>query len=349
MFLELKDVSVQYGKAIAVQDVSLHMQEGEIVAIVGANGAGKTTIIRMISGLIRPAKGEVWFDGKRIDKLSGADIVKSGIVQVPAGRRILGKMSVLDNLLVGAYLRKDCDEVNRDLERMYEYFPVLGERKSQAGGSLSGGEQQMLAVARALMARPRLILMDEPSVGLSPKLVSEVGELITRINQMGISILLVEQNSKMALRLSNRAYVLEIGKVAHSGDSKVLAEDGDIKNTISVEAEEERGTFVLIRHISVFTFLDHPANGKTKAENIEEVRSYLERVPQLYTPIRRQVIASTLGGTPALPEDAPVMFGDLLQIADYDNAKDANGYPPPKAHMYLVELSAPMMKKVIEI
>lgn len=229
MFLELKDVSVQYGKAIAVQDVSLHMQEGEIVAIVGANGAGKTTIIRMISGLIRPAKGEVWFDGKRIDKLSGADIVKSGIVQVPAGRRILGKMSVLDNLLVGAYLRKDRDEVNRDLERMYEYFPVLGERKSQAGGSLSGGEQQMLAVARALMARPRLILMDEPSVGLSPKLVSEVGELITRINQMGISILLVEQNSKMALRLSNRAYVLEIGKVAHSGDSKVLAEDGDIK------------------------------------------------------------------------------------------------------------------------
>lgn len=229
MFLELKDVSVQYGKAIAVQDVSLHMQEGEIVAIVGANGAGKTTIIRMISGLIRPAKGEVWFDGKRIDKLSGADIVKSGIVQVPAGRRILGKMSVLDNLLVGAYLRKDRDEVNRDLERMYEYFPVLGERKSQAGGSLSGGEQQMLAVARALMARPRLILMDEPSVGLSPKLVSEVGELITRINRMGISILLVEQNSKMALRLSNRAYVLEIGKVAHSGDSKVLAEDGDIK------------------------------------------------------------------------------------------------------------------------
>lgn len=229
MFLELKDVTVQYGKAVAVRDVSLNLEQGEVVSIVGANGAGKTTVIRTISGLLRPTKGEIWFDGNRIDKMKPTDIVKCGIVQVPAGRRILGSMSVLDNLLVGAYLRKDREGINRDLERMYEYFPILGERKRQAGGSLSGGEQQMLAVARALMAQPRLILMDEPSVGLSPKIVSEVGELITKINEMGISILLVEQNSKMALRLSKRAYVLEIGKVAHSGDSAVLAMDDDIK------------------------------------------------------------------------------------------------------------------------
>lgn len=229
MFLELKDVTVQYGKAVAVRDVSLNLEQGEVVSIVGANGAGKTTVIRTISGLLRPTKGEIWFDGNRIDKMKPTDIVKCGIVQVPAGRRILGSMSVLDNLLVGAHLRKDREGINRDLERMYEYFPILGERKRQAGGSLSGGEQQMLAVARALMAQPRLILMDEPSVGLSPKIVSEVGELITKINEMGISILLVEQNSKMALRLSKRAYVLEIGKVAHSGDSAVLAMDNDIK------------------------------------------------------------------------------------------------------------------------
>lgn len=229
MYLELQNISVQYGKAKAVEGVSLGVEKGETVALIGANGAGKTTIIRTISGLMHPVEGSITFDGKRIEKLNAPSIVKLGLVQVPAGRRIFGQMSVRDNLLTGTHLRRDRSEIKEDLNNIYEHFPILKERSSQDGGSLSGGEQQMLAVARALMAKPKLLLLDEPSVGLSPIMVQEVGKVIRDINAMGISILLVEQNSRMALKLSSRAYVLELGKIVREGRSSELAEDEDIK------------------------------------------------------------------------------------------------------------------------
>lgn len=230
MFLEVNNVTIKYGKATAVEDVSLHLEQGEIVSIVGANGAGKTTIINTISGLLHPVSGTITFDGKRIERLHAASVVKLGMAQVPAGRRIFGQMSVQDNLLVGAYQRRDRESIKKDLEYIYEHFPVLKERKKQDGGSLSGGEQQMLAVGRALMAKPRLLLLDEPSVGLAPIMVSEVGKIIKQINEeMNISVLLVEQNSLMALKLSTRAYVLELGHVAKEGKSADLINDPDIK------------------------------------------------------------------------------------------------------------------------
>lgn len=225
MLLEIKGLNVLYGKAKAVEGVSLNVQEGEVVSVIGANGAGKTTIIRTISGLKRPSRGEIWFEGKRIESLADYKIVKLGVVQIPAGRMIFGPMSVLDNLKVGAYLRHDRDGINRDLENIYQHFPILKEKGSQAGAQLSGGQQQMLAIARALMARPKLLLMDEPSDGLSPILVSEVSRIIRDIHQTGISILLVEQNSRMALKLSQRAYILEMGAIALEGDSAKLIND----------------------------------------------------------------------------------------------------------------------------
>ena len=230
MLLEVEDVVLQYGKAVAVDSASLKVDEGEVVAIVGANGAGKTTLIRAISGQLHPTKGTIRYQGREIQKLAPADIVKQGIVQVPAGRRIFGPMTVLDNLLSGAYLRRDKAGIQADLEQMYRHFPILKERSRQAGGSLSGGEQQMLAVARALMARPKLLLMDEPSVGLAPIMVQEVGKVITQISEeMGITILLVEQNSRMALKLSDRAYVLELGKIVQEGRSEEMVHDDQIK------------------------------------------------------------------------------------------------------------------------
>lgn len=229
MFLEVKNVAVKYGKAIAVENASLCVEQGEIVSIIGANGAGKTTLINTICGHLHPATGEIWFDGTRMDKMSAASAVKQGLVQVPAGRHIFGQMSVRDNLLVGAFQRRDREQIKKDLEYIYEHFPILNERRNQDGGSLSGGEQQMLAVGRALMAKPRLLLMDEPSVGLSPIMVNEVKEIIRQINAMGISILLVEQNSRMALKLSTRAYVLELGNIVKEGPSEQLLNDPDIK------------------------------------------------------------------------------------------------------------------------
>jgi branched-chain amino acid transport system ATP-binding protein len=229
MLLEIKDLKVQYGKAKAVEGVSLNVQEGEVVSIVGANGAGKTTIIRTISGLKRPVSGEIYYQNKRIDRMQPHDIVKIGIAQIPAGRMIFGPMSVLDNLKTGAYLRKDRDGIAKDLENIYEHFPILKERQNQPGGQLSGGQQQMLAIARALMAKPKLMLMDEPSVGLSPILVAEVSNIIRDINKQGISILLVEQNCRMALKLSSRAYILELGSIALSGESSQLLNDDRVK------------------------------------------------------------------------------------------------------------------------
>jgi branched-chain amino acid transport system ATP-binding protein len=229
MLLEIKDLKVQYGKAKAVENVSIHLQEGEVVAIVGANGAGKTTIIRTISGMKRAVSGEIYYQNKRIDRLQTHQIVKLGIAQIPAGRMIFGPMSVLDNLKTGAYLRKDRDGIKKDLESIYEHFPILKERQNQLGGQLSGGQQQMLAIARALMAKPKLLLMDEPSIGLSPILVAEVSNIIRDINKQGISILLVEQNCRMALKLSSRAYILELGHIALEGESSKLANDDRVK------------------------------------------------------------------------------------------------------------------------
>jgi branched-chain amino acid transport system ATP-binding protein len=229
--LEIKNMTVHYGKALALDNVSLEIEEGEIVSIIGANGAGKTTVIRSVSGLKTPTSGEIWFKGKRIDGTPPYDVAKLGIVQIPAGRQIFSTMSVLDNLKVGAHLRKDRDGIKRDLESVYEHFPILKERRSQAGGRLSGGQQQMLAVGRALMADPELMLMDEPSIGLSPMLVAEVGKIIQDINSRGISILLVEQNARMALQLATRAYILAVGKIDLQGNCEDLIDNEEVQRS----------------------------------------------------------------------------------------------------------------------
>ena len=227
--LDIKGLTVYYGKALALSRVSLQVNDGEIVSIVGANGAGKTTCIRTISGSKQAGAGEIWFGGKRIDRMPPFDVVRLGVVQVPAGRQIFQTMSVLDNLMVGAHRRRDRDGIKRDLESVYEHFPILKEKKNQAGGELSGGQQQMLAVGRALMDDPKILLMDEPSIGLSPILVAEVGKIIRDINRRGISILLVEQNARMALRLASRAYILENGRIALTGKCEDLVDNDEVK------------------------------------------------------------------------------------------------------------------------
>ncbi|MBA7659164.1 High-affinity branched-chain amino acid transport ATP-binding protein LivF [subsurface metagenome] len=229
MLLEIKDLKVHYGRAEALKGISLSVDEGAIVALVGANGAGKTTTLRTISGLKGPTSGEIWFQGKRIDGMPAHDIVKLGIAHIPEGRIVFAPMTVLDNLRMGAYLRKDKHQIARDLDIMYEHFPVLKERRKQLSGSLSGGEQQMLVIARALMASPKLLLMDEPSMGLSPILVEQVGNIISDINKTGIGIILVEQNARMALSLANKAYILEVGSITLEGDAKELANDERVK------------------------------------------------------------------------------------------------------------------------
>jgi branched-chain amino acid transport system ATP-binding protein len=228
--LEVRDLTVLYDKSSALEKVSLHVDQGEVVSIVGANGAGKTTMLRSISGLKRPVEGEIWFDGARIDKLAPFETIKLGIALIPAGRMIFANMSVLDNIKMGAYIRRDDGKLRRDIETMFGYFPILRERQKQCAGQLSGGEQQMLAIARALVSNPRLLLMDEPSTGLSPRLVKEVESIVADINSSyGVSVLLVEQNCRMALRLSSRAYILELGRIALQGDSKELVDNDRVK------------------------------------------------------------------------------------------------------------------------
>ncbi len=227
--LEIKDLIVSYGKAEAVKGVSLKVNQGEVVAIIGANGAGKTTILRTISGLQKPAAGAIIFQGNHIEGKPGHEIVKMGISHIPAGRQIFAPMTVLDNLKVGAYLRKDNNEIEKDFEHVYRHFPILKKRSNQLAGSMSGGEQQMLAVGRALMTSPKLLLMDEPSIGLSPILVAEISKIIKDINNEGMTIILVEQNARVALKISHRAYALEVGSVVLDGPSNKLIDNTLIK------------------------------------------------------------------------------------------------------------------------
>lgn len=227
--LEIKDLEVNYGVIKAIKGVSFDVNEGEIIALIGANGAGKTTILHTITGLIQAKKGSIVFDGKELTKTPPHKIVSMGMAHVPEGRRIFQQLSVLENLKLGAYTRKDKSEIASTLKMVYERFPRLEERKNQVAGTLSGGEQQMLAMGRALMSKPRIILMDEPSMGLSPLLVSEIFDIIKVINESGTTVLLVEQNAKKALSIADRAYVLETGKITLSGNAKDLINDESVK------------------------------------------------------------------------------------------------------------------------
>lgn len=229
MLFEIKDLRIHYEGAEALKGISLEVEEGEIVTLIGSNGAGKTTTLRAISGLKSPTSGEIWFEGRRIDQMSPQDVVRIGIIHVPQGRELFPYMSVLENLKLGAFLRRDRGKIKKDLENLLEYFPRLRERSRQQAGTLSGGEQQMLAIACALMGNSRLLLLDEPSSGLSPIMVKEIGKIVSDINQRGTSILLVEQNARLALRLAHRGYVLETGTIVLHGSTKELLRSEHVK------------------------------------------------------------------------------------------------------------------------
>ena len=227
--LEVKDINVYYGAIHAIKGISLSVEEGEIVTLIGANGAGKSTTLRTISGLLKPKTGEINFLGKSIAGMPAHKIVREGISQVPEGRRIFAEMTVQENLELGAFIRTDKDDIQNDFKMVFGRFPRLEERRLQQAGTLSGGEQQMLAMGRALMSRPKLLLLDEPSMGLAPLLIKEIFSIIADINKTGTTILLVEQNANMALSIANRAYVLETGRITISGDAKKLAASEDIR------------------------------------------------------------------------------------------------------------------------
>ena len=229
MLLEVDGAEVHYHKVAALKGLSLAVPEGSIVTIIGANGAGKSTTLRAISGLVKLSAGEIRYHGRRIDGLAPEKLVALGIAQVPEGRRVFPDLTVLENLMTGAFLRKDQDGIARDLDAVFAHFPQLEERKSQWGKTLSGGEQQMLAMGRALMSGPKLLLLDEPSLGLSPILVAEIAKIILEINQRGVPVILVEQNAEMALRLADYAYVLETGVVALEGTSAELHENDHVR------------------------------------------------------------------------------------------------------------------------
>lgn len=223
---EIKDLAVSFGGIQALKGISLNVDEGEIVTLIGANGAGKTTTLRTASGLERPESGSIWLDGQDLTKISAQDRVKRGLIHIPEGRRVFPTMTVLENLELGAFLRRDRPQIAKDLDEVFSRFPVLADRRQQAAGTLSGGEQQMLAMGRALMAAPKVLLMDEPSMGLAPLLVQEIFDIIAGINAAGTTILLVEQNANMALQVAGRAYVMETGKIVLSGESaKLMAAD----------------------------------------------------------------------------------------------------------------------------
>ena len=229
VMLDIKDINVYYGAIHAIKGISLTVNEGEIVTLIGANGAGKSTTLRTISGLLKPKTGSIKFLGNEIGGMAANKIVREGISQVPEGRRIFAEMSVLENLELGAFLRSDSDGIAADMEMVFKRFPRLQERREQPAGTLSGGEQQMLAMGRALMSRPKLLLLDEPSMGLAPLLIREIFSIIEDINAAGTTVLLVEQNANMALSIANRAYVLETGRITLSGDAKELAASEEIR------------------------------------------------------------------------------------------------------------------------
>ena len=227
--LKIDNIDVYYGAIHALKGISLEVKEGEIVTLIGANGAGKSTTLRTISGLLKPKTGSITFLGQNIEGVRAHEIVKKGSSQVPEGRRVFAEMTVMENLDLGAFVRKDKAGIQQDLKHVFELFPRLEERKNQSAGTLSGGEQQMLAMGRALMSRPKLLLLDEPSMGLAPLLIKEIFNIIVDINKSGTTVLLVEQNANMALSIANRAYVLETGRITLSGSAKELAASEDVR------------------------------------------------------------------------------------------------------------------------
>lgn len=227
--LKVNNIDVFYGNIHALKDVSLEVNEGEIVTLIGANGAGKSTLLKTLSGLLKPKSGNILYLTSQIAGKPAQAIVKSGISHVPEGRRVFSNMSVEENLELGAYLRRDRDGIKKDMNNVYELFPILNERRKQQSGTLSGGEQQMLAMGRALMAKPKLLLLDEPSMGLAPLIVKQIFEIIQMVNNQGTTVLLVEQNANMALSIADRAYVIETGKIVLSGTAKELQESEEVK------------------------------------------------------------------------------------------------------------------------
>ena len=227
--LEVKDLNVYYGVIHAIKNISFEVNEGEIITLIGANGAGKTTPLHAVSGLLQPKSGSIHFCGKEITHTDAYKIPKLGLAQVPEGRRVFANMTVMENLEMGAYIRNGKENLNEEYERIFERLPRLKERRKQAAGTLSGGEQQMLAIGRALMSKPKMLLLDEPSMGLSPILVQEIFSIIQDVNKTGVTVLLVEQNAKMALNIANRAYVLETGQVVMSGDAKELSNNEQVR------------------------------------------------------------------------------------------------------------------------
>jgi branched-chain amino acid transport system ATP-binding protein len=223
--LELRNVHSYYGNIHALKGISITVNKGEIVTLIGSNGAGKSTTLRTISGILHPRQGEVLLEGQRIDQIPAHEVVKRGVLQSPEGRRIFPRLSVRDNLEMGAFTRDDRDGIAQDLERVFNLFPRLRERSGQKGGTLSGGEQQMLAIGRAMMGRPRVLLLDEPSMGLAPVLVEQIFEIIKEINSQGTTVLLVEQNALMALAIASRGYVLQTGQIVLSDDAQALSEN----------------------------------------------------------------------------------------------------------------------------
>ena len=227
--LEVKDLVVAYGKVKAVKGISFKVDQGQVVSLLGTNGAGKTTTLRTISGLNRPETGEIWFEGERIDKTPAHQVVMKGLAQSPEGRRIFPRLTVEDNLLLGAFARKDADGIAKDLERVYDLFDILRERRTQPNRTKSGGEQQMLAIGRAMMSRPKLLMLDEPSMGLSPLMMQRIMSTIRTLQSEGVTILLVEQNAAAALKLSDWAYVLEVGQITLDGTGEQLLGDDRVR------------------------------------------------------------------------------------------------------------------------
>jgi len=227
--LEVRDLRVHYGTVEAVKGVSFHLDAGEMISLIGANGAGKSTILRSLTGLVQPSAGTITFENSSLVGRSPHQIIRMGIGHVPEGRRLFPKMTVLENLKMGAYLQRSKADVAATLERIYEHFPILKERGQQRAGSLSGGEQQMLATARALMNRPRLLMLDEPSIGLSPIMTAEIGKIVQQINALGVSVILVEQNAMLALTIAQRSYVLETGHIVMQGKAQDLLQDEGVK------------------------------------------------------------------------------------------------------------------------